>query len=70
MILFIDEFHRFNKLQQDTFPPYVESGEVVLIGATTENPSFEIVAPLLSRMKVLTLSPLTEEEIVSILSGP
>lgn len=68
MILFIDEFHRFNKLQQDTFLPYVENGEVVLIGATTENPSFEIVAPLLSRMKVLTLSPLSEEAIVSILT--
>ena len=68
MILFIDEFHRFNKLQQDTFLPYVENGEVVLIGATTENPSFEIVAPLLSRMKVLTLSPLSEENIVSILT--
>lgn len=67
MILFIDEFHRFNKLQQDTFLPYVENGEVVLIGATTENPSFEIVAPLLSRMKVLTLSPLSEASIVSIL---
>jgi putative ATPase len=67
MILFIDEFHRFNKLQQDTFLPYVESGEVILIGATTENPSFEIVSPLLSRMKVLTLAPLTEEEVVAIL---
>src|SRR5208283_838827 len=67
MILFIDEFHRFNKLQQDTFLPHVESGEIILIGATTENPSFEIIAPLLSRMKVLTLSPLTEEEIVLIL---
>jgi len=67
VILFIDEFHRFNKLQQDTFLPCVESGEVVLIGATTENPSFEIVAPLLSRMKVLTLSPLSEKNIVSIL---
>ena len=66
-ILFIDEFHRFNKLQQDTFLPYVEAGEIILIGATTENPSFEIIAPLLSRMKVLTLSPLTEEEIVVIL---
>ncbi len=66
-ILFIDEFHRFNKLQQDTFLPYVESGETILIGATTENPSFEIVAPLLSRMKVLTLSPLSEDEIVMIL---
>jgi putative ATPase len=67
MILFIDEFHRFNKLQQDTFLPYVENGEVVLIGATTENPSFEINAPLLSRMKVLTLSPLDETAIVTIL---
>jgi putative ATPase len=67
LILFIDEFHRFNKLQQDTFLPYVESGDIILIGATTENPSFEIVAPLLSRMKVLTLSPLTEDEIVAIL---
>ena len=66
-LLFIDEFHRFNKLQQDTFLPYVESGEIILIGATTENPSFEIISPLLSRMKVLTLSPLTEEEIVTIL---
>jgi putative ATPase len=66
-ILFIDEFHRFNKLQQDTFLPYVEAGEIILIGATTENPSFEIVAPLLSRMKVLTLSPLTEDEVVVIL---
>lgn len=66
-ILFIDEFHRFNKLQQDTFLPYVESGEIVLIGATTENPSFEIVAPLLSRMKVLTLAPLSEDNIVAIL---
>jgi putative ATPase len=68
MILFIDEFHRFNKLQQDTFLPHVESGEITLIGATTENPSFEIIAPLLSRMKVLTLSPLTEEEVVTILA--
>jgi putative ATPase len=66
-ILFVDEFHRFNKLQQDTFLPYVENGEVILIGATTENPSFEIVAPLLSRMKVLTLVPLSEEDIVTIL---
>jgi putative ATPase len=66
-ILFIDEFHRFNKLQQDTFLPHVEAGDIILIGATTENPSFEIVAPLLSRMKVLTLSPLAEEEILVIL---
>lgn len=68
IILFIDEFHRFNKLQQDTFLPHVESGDIILIGATTENPSFEIIAPLLSRMKVLTLSPLTEEEIAAILT--
>jgi putative ATPase len=67
-ILFIDEFHRFNKLQQDTFLPHVEGGEIILIGATTENPSFEIISPLLSRMKVVTLSPLTEEEIVTILT--
>jgi putative ATPase len=68
IILFIDEFHRFNKLQQDTFLPHVENGDVILIGATTENPSFEIVAPLLSRMKVLTLAPLSEENIVGILN--
>jgi putative ATPase len=67
-ILFIDEFHRFNKLQQDTFLPFVENGQVILIGATTENPSFEIIAPLLSRMKVLTLHPLSEENIVAILA--
>jgi putative ATPase len=67
IILFIDEFHRFNKLQQDTFLPYVESGDIILIGATTENPSFEIISPLLSRMKVLTLNPLTVNEIVMIL---
>jgi putative ATPase len=65
-ILFVDEFHRFNKLQQDTFLPHVESGEIILIGATTENPSFEIISPLLSRMKVLTLNPLTKEEMVTI----
>jgi putative ATPase len=67
LIIFIDEFHRFNKLQQDTFLPHVESGEVILIGATTENPSFEIISPLLSRVRVLTLNPLTDEEVVRIL---
>ncbi len=67
MILFIDEFHRFNKLQQDTFLPHVESGAIILIGATTENPSFEIISPLLSRMRVLTLSPLTKDELTTIL---
>jgi len=62
-ILFIDEIHRFNKAQQDAVLPYVEDGTVTLIGATTENPSFEVVAPLLSRCQVLTLNPLTHEEI-------
>jgi len=67
IILFIDEFHRFNKLQQDTFLPHVENGDIILIGATTENPSFEIISPLLSRMKVLTLNPLTVAEMVIII---
>jgi putative ATPase len=67
IILFIDEFHRFNKLQQDTFLPYVENGDIILIGATTENPSFEIISPLLSRMKVLTLKPLAVNEMVVII---
>jgi len=67
ILLFVDEFHRFNKLQQDTFLPYVENGGIILIGATTENPSFEIISPLLSRMKVLTLKPLTMEELVTII---
>jgi len=62
-ILFIDEIHRFNKTQQDAVLPYVEDGTVVLIGATTENPSFEVTSPLLSRSRVLPLKPLTEAEI-------
>lgn len=62
-ILFIDEIHRFNKAQQDAVLPFVEDGTVSLIGATTENPSFEVVSPLLSRSRVFTLKPLTEEEI-------
>ncbi len=66
LILFIDEFHRFNKLQQDTFLPYVESGEVILIGATTENPSFEIIAPLISRMQVVTLNALNDKDVEKI----
>ncbi|MCG2686322.1 replication-associated recombination protein A, partial [Candidatus Parcubacteria bacterium] len=57
-ILFIDEIHRFNKAQQDSFLPHVENGTIVLIGATTENPSFEVISPLLSRCKVLVLNPL------------
>ncbi len=67
IILFIDEFHRFNKLQQDTFLPHVENGDIILIGATTENPSFEIISPLLSRMRVLTLNPLTADEMMTII---
>ncbi len=62
-ILFIDEIHRFNKTQQDAVLPYVEDGTIVLIGATTENPSFEVTSPLLSRCRVLPLKPLGEEEI-------
>jgi putative ATPase len=62
-ILFIDEIHRFNKSQQDAVLPYVEDGTVILIGATTENPSFEVTSPLLSRSRVLPLKPLSEDEI-------
>jgi len=66
-ILFIDEIHRFNKAQQDAFLPYVERGDIVLIGATTENPSFEVNAALLSRSKVYMLRALTAEEVVILL---
>lgn len=66
-ILFVDEIHRFNKAQQDAFLPYVEKGLLTIIGATTENPSFEVIAPLLSRCKVLVLNPLSQEEIEGIL---
>jgi putative ATPase len=66
-ILFVDEIHRFNKAQQDAFLPYVESGTIVLIGATTENPSFEVNAALLSRSKVYVLAPLEVEAIATIL---
>jgi putative ATPase len=66
-ILFVDEIHRFNKAQQDAFLPYVERGTIRLIGATTENPSFEINAALLSRCRVYTLVALTEEQVVSLL---
>ena len=66
-ILFVDEIHRFNKAQQDAFLPYVERGDIVLIGATTENPSFEVNAALLSRSKVYMLRALTEEEIAGLL---
>src|SRR5882757_10001155 len=66
-ILFVDEIHRFNKAQQDAFLPYVERGTIRLIGATTENPSFEINAALLSRCRVYTLVALTEEQILGLL---
>ena len=66
-ILFVDEIHRFNKAQQDAFLPYVESGTIVLIGATTENPSFEVNAALLSRSKVYVLEPLSLESVAAIL---
>ena len=66
-IVFVDEIHRFNKAQQDAFLPYVERGDVILIGATTENPSFEVIAALLSRSKVYALRLLTVPEIVSLL---
>lgn len=66
--LFIDEIHRFNKAQQDTFLPHIEDGTITLIGATTENPSFEIINPLLSRSRVLVLDPLSKEEIITVLN--
>jgi putative ATPase len=66
-ILFIDEIHRFNKAQQDAFLPYVERGTIRLIGATTENPSFEVIAALLSRCRVYRLTPLTDEQLVQLL---
>lgn len=66
-VLFVDEIHRFNKAQQDAFLPHVESGLITLIGATTENPSFEVITPLLSRSRVLVLEPLSINDIVTIL---
>jgi len=66
-IVFVDEIHRFNKAQQDAFLPYLESGVIILIGATTENPSFEVISALLSRSKVYVLNPLTPEHIERIL---
>lgn len=65
-VLFVDEIHRFNKAQQDAFLPHVESGLITLIGATTENPSFEVITPLLSRSRVLVLQPLAKDEIMAI----
>jgi len=66
-VLFLDEIHRFNKAQQDFLLPYVESGELTLIGATTENPSFEVISPLLSRCRVFVLEPLSEEALKAII---
>src|ERR1700683_4075573 len=66
-IVFVDEVHRFNRAQQDAFLPHVEAGNILLIGATTENPSFEVIAPLLSRMKVYVMRALAEEQIVGLL---
>jgi len=66
-IVFVDEMHRFNRAQQDAFLPHVEAGNILLIGATTENPSFEVIAPLLSRMKVYVLRSLSSEQIVTLL---
>jgi len=67
-VLFVDEIHRFNKAQQDAFLPHVESGLITLIGATTQNPSFEVIAPLLSRCRVLVVKPFTEEELAAIVN--
>jgi len=66
-IIFVDEVHRFNKAQQDAFLPHVEAGNIILIGATTENPSFEVIAPLLSRTKVYVLQPLASAQLVALL---
>lgn len=66
-ILFVDEIHRFNKAQQDAFLPHVEDGTIILVGATTENPSFEVINPLLSRSRVLVLEPLDKDAITDIL---
>jgi len=66
-VLFIDEIHRFSKAQQDAFLPYVEDGTIVLVGATTENPSFEVISPLLSRMRVFTLKSLTHDNLKTLI---
>ncbi|MBR0431314.1 replication-associated recombination protein A [Candidatus Saccharibacteria bacterium] len=66
-VLFVDEIHRFNKAQQDAFLPHVESGLITLIGATTENPSFEVISPLLSRSRVVVVSPLSKDAILKVL---
>ena len=67
-ILFVDEIHRFNKAQQDAFLPHIEKGTIILIGATTENPSFEVISPLLSRTRVFQLKLLSEKELIAIIT--
>ena len=66
-VLFVDEIHRFNKAQQDAFLPHIESGLITLIGATTENPSFEVISPLLSRSRVVVIQPLSKDSIMEVL---
>src|SRR5213082_3549684 len=66
-IVFVDEIHRFNKAQQDAFLPHVEKGNIRLIGATTENPSFEVISALLSRTRVFVLKPLSDEDVATVL---
>jgi putative ATPase len=68
-VLFVDEIHRFNKAQQDAFLPHVEDGTIILVGATTENPSFEVIGPLLSRSKVVVLEPLSKQDISRIITS-
>src|SRR3989339_698342 len=68
-ILFVDEIHRFNKGQQDAFLPHVENGTIILIGATTENPGFEVNAPLISRAQVYVLNSLSDEDITTIITN-
>src|SRR5678816_4880276 len=65
-IVFVDEIHRFNKAQQDAFLPHVEKGNITLIGATTENPSFEVISALLSRTRVFVLKPLSDEDVITL----
>src|SRR5437016_9628997 len=67
IIVFVDEVHRINQAKQDAFLPHVEAGHIIFIGATTENPSFEVISPLLSRTKVYVLEPLTTPQIVELL---
>ena len=66
-VLFVDEIHRFNKAQQDAFLPHVESGLITLIGATTENPSFEVISPLLSRSRVVVVAPLSKDAVIEVI---